>query len=72
MFFYELFSSLHFLWEFFLTFVLPASGAGALQRFLPPWVNVPLVVPGEGVHIDNAWVDVDVSNILPERTRGAR
>ena len=25
-----------------------------------------------GVHIDNAWVDVDVANIVPRRTRGAR
>ena len=35
-------------------------------------VNAPFNGPVEGVHIDNAWVDIDVSNILPGRTRGAR
>ena len=25
-----------------------------------------------GIHIDNAWVDVDIGNIMPGRTRGAR
>ena len=25
-----------------------------------------------GVHIDNAWVDLDVPNIVPRRTRGVR
>ena len=41
-------------------------------NFVGDRVNVPADVPVEGVHIDNAWVDVDVSNILPGRTRGAR
>ena len=31
-----------------------------------------LNVPDRGVRIDNAWVEVDVSNIVPGRTRGAR
>jgi hypothetical protein len=35
-------------------------------------VEVPGPVGEQGVHIDNAYVDIDRRNIIPQRTRGVR